>query len=1412
MSDPGSADRSRDHAATPEALTHSQQQIWIGQQLNPASPLYNMAFAFVFPAELRADLFSAAWQRVVDGSDVLRTRIVDDARGPARRMVAPRGRPTEIIDVDPSSPDPGDAFRQWCRERCARPLPLGDDLVDSVLVRLGDGRTGWYLNQHHVITDAWATQLLYRQVGEEYEALLRADGAAPLALPAYYPTVAALPAGTTTRATALEHWQARRERPGRSVPLYGRPAVPVGTASTRLTIDLGESRSRGLDRLGREVGLAHLPEGVSRFALFATLLVAWLRRISGVRELGFDTPVNGRPTPHARRALGVFIEMFPFSVTVESTDTFRTLAARCLQESLLLLRHGLPGLSAPSGATAGAVVLNYVPGSFGTFAGLPPEVEWVHSGHSDSVHAVRLQVHDFSGAGRCVLHVDINDGVLEARLRQRSLRHFERLLDAVLEDPDRPIDAIDLLVEEERQALAALNATSALPPPARTVTAMFEARVASDPDVVAVRQGTTSLTFAALRDQADALAATLLAHGIAPGDRVAIAGRRSLHSVVAILGTLRARAAYVPIDASTPPARLDYVLHDSGARVLLLGEGVSAVPARPGLTVLPVAEAIHAGAGARPDRPGPTLDDLAYLIYTSGSTGRPKGVLIEHGGLADYLCWAERRYVRGDRLTYPLFTSLAFDLTVTSLFLPLITGGTMEVYPEPDGPVDAALMDVVAANTADFIKLTPSHLSLLRRLGLEGSRLRRLVVGGEDLKTSLAAAISAQLRGAAEIDNEYGPTEAVVGCVAHRYDPASDTGASVPIGVPADHVQIEILNEALAPVPEGVAGELWVSRFGLARGYHGARELTDARFMAHPRRPAERWYRTGDLVRLTNPGTLEYLGRIDRQLKVSGFRIEPGEVEAALLAVPQIAQCAVIARRRPAADPAASDAVRHCVRCGLPSNFPRVAFDADGVCDVCRAYDAIEPHARAYFRTMDDLRALFAASARAHAARYDCVMLYSGGKDSTYALCRLVEMGLSVYAFTLDNGFLSDGAKQNIRKVTAQLGVPIEFATTPAMNAIFRDSLARFSNVCHGCFKTIYTLGMLRARGLGAPIVVTGLSRGQMFETRLSAATFRDGRIRAEEVDAAVLAARKAYHRTPDEVSRTLDVRAFEDDRIFEQVQVVDFYRYCDVGMDEMLGYLGRTVPWIRPADTGRSTNCLINDLGIYVHRKERGFHNYALPYSWDVRLGHKTRAAALEELDDDIEPATVRRLLAEVGYDEQRIAAAGEQVSLVGFYVASEAVAEQDLRQALAERLPAPLIPAQLRRVDAIPLTANGKVDEQALSSQLTERTAATAYRPPDGPVEEFLAGVWREELDVPRVGSGDSFFDLGGTSLTAMQVMVRLCREFDITLPLATIFSRPTLGALARAAEDQILADVATDPDGLDTEPAGPGAHHID
>jgi len=545
--------------------------------------------------------------------------------------------------------------------------------------------------------------------------------------------------------------------------------------------------------------------------------------------------------------------------------------------------------------------------------------------------------------------------------------------------------------------------------------------------------------------------------------------------------------------------------------------------------------------------------------------------------------------------------------------------------------------------------------------------------------------------------------------------------------------------------------------------------------------------------RLGDGGLLEYQGRIDRQLKVSGFRIEPGEIEHLIREQPGIADCLVLANRPGRTRPEPSDRgpLQRCDRCGLASNVPGTSIDEAGICSVCRTFETVREHAADYFKTESELRAVFEESGARNRSNYDCLMLYSGGKDSSYALSRLVGMGYRVYAFTLDNGYISEGAKDNIRQVTTALGVPVEFATTPAMKAIFRDSLTRFSNVCNGCFKTIYSLSMQRAHELGIPLIVTGLSRGQMFETRLTEDMFRGGACSPASIDAAVLAARKAYHRVPDEVTRSLDNRLFENDAVFETVRFVDFYRYVDVGLDEVYRYLREQLAWTRPADTGRSTNCLINDVGIWVHQAEQGFHNYALPYSWDVRMGHKTREAALEELDDQIDQARVDRILDEIGYQP----ALGDQPVLEAFYVAESesAVPDEDaLRASLAARLPRALIPSRFLRVDAIPLAASGKVDEAALIKLGQDQRTTRPYRSPEGPVEAFLVSLWEKELGLEQVSADDHFFELGGSSLLGMQVMLTLCREYDIDLPLETLFTEPVLAALARKAEDQILADV--------------------
>ncbi|NIR38663.1 MAG: hypothetical protein GWN79_15915, partial [Actinobacteria bacterium] len=421
-------------------------------------------------------------------------------------------------------------------------------------------------------------------------------------------------------------------------------------------------------------------------------------------------------------------------------------------------------------------------------------------------------------------------------------------------------------------------------------------------------------------------------------------------------------------------------------------------------------------------------------------------------------------------------------------------------------------------------------------------------------------------------------------------------------------------------------------------------------------------------------------------------------------------------------------------------------IDATGVCSTCHEFARVEPQTRQWFRTDADLAAHLETARQRRSGEFDCLHLLSGGKDSTYALYQLVARGWKVHALTLDNGFISEGAKENVRRTVADLGIGHEFVTTPAMNEILRDSLDRHSNVCQGCYKTIYTLAVARADEMGIPVIVTGLSRGQFFETRLVPHQFEAGRFDPDEIDRTVLEARRVYHHTEDAVTTLLpQQRVFDDDAVFDRVEFVDFYRYVDVDLSEMYEFLERRAPWVRPADTGRSTNCLVNVAGISVHRSERGFHNYAEPYSWDVRLGHKTRDEALEELDDEIDPEEVARLLAEVGYEPK-----GQGV-LTAWYQSRDGsdLDPDELRAFLRERLPDHAVPAAFVRVDEVPLAASAKADPDLLPAPTRFHRQGGEGVAPTTPTEETLAEIWAEVLGLESVGATDDFFDLGGASL---------------------------------------------------------------
>ncbi|MFS0838708.1 amino acid adenylation domain-containing protein [Paenibacillus sp. 1P03SA] len=450
-----------------------------------------------------------------------------------------------------------------------------------------------------------------------------------------------------------------------------------------------------------------------------------------------------------------------------------------------------------------------------------------------------------------------------------------------------------LLPDERSKLLYTVNATDCEYPSHKTILQLFEEQAERNSERIAVSCKGQSLTYGELNERANRLARTLLEKGISPQTPAAIMGRHSLSIVVGIWAVIKAGMAYLPIDPEYPKERIEYILKDSGASLLLTHGKEWERLSYSGEVLALDDERMYDKDGS--NLPATlTADDLVYIIYTSGSTGNPKGAMIEHRGLVNYIRWAGKTYNRSQSDVFALYSSIAFDLTVTSIFVPLISGSRIEIY-EDDGN-DFIVKRIVEDNKATVIKLTPAHLALIKDMDFSEYTVRTFIVGGEDLKSSLAREIHEHSRGGIEILNEYGPTETVVGCMIYRYDPASDEGVSVPIGQPIDNVQIYLLDRQLEPVPNGSTGEIYISGDGVARGYLHREELTQDRFLPNPFLTGKRMYRTGDLAVRHDNGQIVYLGRIDHQVKIKGYRIEMGEIEHQLLEVSGIEEAVVIDR------------------------------------------------------------------------------------------------------------------------------------------------------------------------------------------------------------------------------------------------------------------------------------------------------------------------------------------------------------------------------------------------------------------------------------------------------------------------------------------------------------------------------------
>lgn len=1363
-------------------LTKGQLSLWVGHKLHPKTPLHNTAYSFDISGNIDTDAFIFSFQRLVDSVEAFRTIFIERNGVPYQRVLPKVKYRLEVVDFESTADE--DVLQKWLVKRSRSYLDVSSKVFDSVLVRIGQQRYIWLLNMHHLVVDSASLVIVFELMADLYNDTLNGSGGVIEPTPSFmtYQRVEEEKLWDGENLKYEDYWLDKVNSLNKIPRFYGVHDDNNTPRSTRVYLPLGKERSKALKKIIDRPEIRSWSRHLSLFNLFLTLFFVYLSRISGQKRLAIGAPTHNRSDKNFQRTVGYFVEVFPLVAEVFDEDTFITLLNRVKITSNEYLKNARSGLTHPKISRSFNAVFNYINVGFADFNGLPTHTEWLDPGSMDHTHHLRCHVLDFDKTGEVTLGFDYNHGLFDEYLIKWAPGHFLSLLDAFLENSYQSVYEPSLVGDKEK--LTIIQEPKDVGRTPQSLLQQFESVVKSGPNNIAIRSRAEVYTYFDFNQKIDNLASHLKAKGIGPGKRVALFLERSPEYLIGVLAVLKAGGTFIPIPSDQPPLRVSYILQDSECRLMLSTSGFYEGAEISGVETifLDVQSESMAGHQNVVVQFAPKPSDIAYIIYTSGSTGNPKGVLISHGALFNYLDWAKRAYSSDEKYIFPLFTSIGFDLSITATFLPLITGGEVVVYNESRQGPDVALIEVLAENKVNIIKLTPSHLGLLKGMNLVQSKIRTMIVGGEDFKTRLAIETIQVFGEKLKIFNEYGPTEATVGCIVAKFNKDNHKKVSVPIGRPITNIQSYVLDDHKNFVPKGVVGELYLSGAGLAEGYANLPELTKEKFMQNPFVKGSKMYRTGDLVRMNNIGDLEYLGRADEQVKLRGFRIELTDIEANLEDHSEISNVAVVLIDNEKSF--SENEVINCVECGLPSNYPNTDFDDQGVCHLCNAFKGYQDSAKRYFKTEDQLKEIL-MSKRGQSPNYDCLSLLSGGKDSTYILARLVGMGLKVLAFTLDNGYISEQAKGNIDKIVKKLGVDHIYGETPHMNKIFVDSLNRHQNVCNGCFKTIYTLSTKVALDKAIPFVITGLSRGQFFETRLTEELFWDDKAEIDSIDDTILEARKLYHQEEDAVKNLLDVSIFQKDSTFEKVQFVDFYRYCDVRLDEMLKYLEEKVGWVRPTDTGRSTNCLINQVGIYVHKKEKGYSNYSFPYSWDVRLGHKTRKETMDEINEVIDESEVRRIMEEIGYQEPEENET-DQKRLVAYYTGTAGLTNNELAEYLKRELPEYMVPSHFKFMETLPLTSNGKVDRAALRAlNHSQLEMDTPFVAPIGEIEELLAEIWKEVLQLNKVGVYDNFIALGGHSLAAIRITARINEEIELNFPLNKIFELPTIDEYAKFIE---------------------------
>ena len=875
-------------AAEHYPLSHGQRSLWVINRIEDGSAAYNVSSTFDLRGPLDAAALAQAFRALIARHASLRTIFIEVDGEPRQRVLADMPLTIEELDLRGVTGS-GTRLQVLVEQQAA----LVFDLSRGPLLRVGvyrmeESRTVLAITLHHIVSDEWSLRVLITEVVELYEAS-RTNAERRLApLPIQYPDYAAWqreqlasPASQPDR----EHWLSALS--GELAPLdlpadFARPAIQTYRGHHhRFVVDARQAA------LLRAIGARH---GASPFITLVALVKVLLFRYTGQADVRVGAPIAGRTRDELASQIGFFVNTLVLRDELRGDEAFGVLLDRVKQTAEGAYTHQaypfdrlVEELETPRDLSRSPlfdVMVAYEtdPGISLAASGLTVEEMHVESG----VAKFDLTLAFAEADGALDVEIEYNRDLFAADRIERMAGHLRQLVDSVIGDETLAIERLAILPEaEQRQVLTMFNDTAVGEGADETLVSLFERQAGATPDGIAIVHGDRQLTYRGLDEQVNRFAHHLITdEGVAPGDRVAVQIDRSVDMVVALLGILKAGAAYVPIDPGDPEQRVAFIAADAGVKTIVRDVSGSAAG--------PVKAPAHRAAP----------HDLAYVLYTSGSTGQPKGVMVEHGAVANALQFVRRKILGASGRRQAACAPYTFDVSVQEIFGSLVHGNTVDIVPDDIRRDPQRLIDFLSSRAIDMLDGTPSFFSAMLEAGLAGRddvRVADYFMGAEALSPDLLDRYYAN--GAhrdVRITNFYGPTECTINATWWSTDGRGERPSSIPIGAPIDNVRIYVLDAQLQPSPLGVPGEIWISGAGVARGYLNQPELSARVFVADPFQPGARMYRSGDRGRWRADGMLEFIARIDEQVKIRGYRIEPAEIEQALRRHPSVRDAVVL--------------------------------------------------------------------------------------------------------------------------------------------------------------------------------------------------------------------------------------------------------------------------------------------------------------------------------------------------------------------------------------------------------------------------------------------------------------------------------------------------------------------------------------